>query len=279
MTKAAKYAAIPSILYGTAWKEENTQRLTYQALNLGFRGIDTANQRKHYFEAAVGLGIQQFLQDSHLTREDLFLQTKFTSASGQDHRKPYDDLDSFANQVKQSFESSLQHLQTDYIDSYILHGLALSQGLIDADWESWNAMEHLFHEGKMKFLGISNINLAQLELLCSKVAIKPSFVQNRCFAATQWDQKIRSFCAQQGITYQGFSLLTANQNALFSPLMRVLATKYSKTIPQIIFRFASQIGMLPLTGTTDQQHIRDDLTISDFELGLDDLNKIEQLND
>ena len=120
--------SIPPILYGTAWKEEATQPLVLQALTLGYRGIDTANQRKHYFEEGVGLAIQQFLKKSQLTRTDLFLQTKFTSINGQDNRLPYDKLDSLPNQVKQSFASSFNHLQTDYIDSYILHGPNLSRG-------------------------------------------------------------------------------------------------------------------------------------------------------
>src|SRR5665811_658314 len=110
---------IPPILYGTAWKEENTERLVTQALTLGFKGIDTANQRKHYFEEGVGFAVQQFLKTSQKIRSDLFLQTKFTPVLGQDDRLPYAEFDSLTNQVKQSFSSSLSHLQTDYIDSYI----------------------------------------------------------------------------------------------------------------------------------------------------------------
>lgn len=136
-----------------------SQRLVIQALTLGFKGIDTANQRRHYFEEGVGLGIQQFLKSSQKTRGDLFIQTKFTSVHGQDNRKPYDEFDSLTNQLKQSFASSLEHLQTDYIDSYILHGPALSHGIIDADLEIWQAMEALVLDGKVKVLGISNVNI------------------------------------------------------------------------------------------------------------------------
>jgi diketogulonate reductase-like aldo/keto reductase len=156
---------IPPILYGTAWKEDETKRLVIQALNTGFRGIDTANQRRHYFEEAVGDAIQQFLTTSQEIRSDLFIQTKFTSVHGQDHRKPYDESASLTNQVKQSFASSLDHLQTDYIDSYILHGPSLSHGIIDADLEIWQAMEELVHNGNVKFLGISNVNIAQVKEL------------------------------------------------------------------------------------------------------------------
>jgi len=267
----------PPILYGTAWKEDDTKRLVLQALNSGFRGIDTANQRRHYFEEAVGDAIEQFLTTSQKTRSDLFLQTKFTSVHGQDHRKPYDEFDSLTNQVKQSFASSLEHLQTDYIDAYILHGPSLSHGIIDADLEIWQAMEELVCSRKVKFLGISNVNMAQVEELYRKVSIKPSFIQNRCLAITQWDQDVRTFSQKNKIIYQGFSLLTANQRYLLNPHMQSLAVKYDKTIPQIIFRFANQVGILPLTGTTNQQHMDNDLNIYDFELSQEEIQYIENI--
>ncbi|MFO2953888.1 aldo/keto reductase [Legionella pneumophila serogroup 1] len=267
----------PPILYGTAWKEDDTKRLVLQALNSGFRGIDTANQRRHYFEEAMGDAIDQFLTTSQKTRSDLFLQTKFTSVHGQDHRKPYDEFDSLTNQVKQSFASSLEHLQTDYIDAYILHGPSLSHGIIDADLEIWQAMEELVCSRKVKFLGISNVNMVQVEELYRKVSIKPSFIQNRCFAITQWDQDVRTFSQKNKIIYQGFSLLTANQRYLLNPHMQSLAVKYDKTIPQIIFRFANQVGILPLTGTTNQQHMDNDLNIYDFELTQEEIQYIENI--
>jgi len=269
--------SIPPILYGTAWKEDDTQRLVLQALTLGFKGIDTANQRRHYFEEGVGLGIQQFLKSSQKTRSDLFIQTKFTSVHGQDHRKPYDEFDSLTNQVKQSFASSLEHLQTDYIDSYILHGPALSYGIIDSDLEIWQTMEALVLDGKVKVLGISNVNIEQIEALYKKASLKPSFIQNRCFAASKWDQDVRLFCKKHNIIYQGFSLLTANQPYLLTPYMRSLSAQYNKTIPQVIFRFALQIGILALTGTTNPQHMTDDLNIDDFELSSEDIQSIENI--
>src|SRR3954447_6910289 len=105
-------------LYGTAWKEDETARLVELAIRQGFRGIDTANQRKHYHEAAVGQGVATVLQGGSVAREELFLQTKFTSRDGQDQRLPYDPKAPVRVQVEQSFASSLQHLQTEVIDSF-----------------------------------------------------------------------------------------------------------------------------------------------------------------
>ncbi|MCC5014512.1 MULTISPECIES: aldo/keto reductase family protein [unclassified Legionella] len=268
---------VPAFLYGTAWKEEATENLVITALKTGFTGIDTANQRKHYYEEGVGRGIQVFLAGSEKTRQDLFLQTKFTFAAGQDHRKPYHEKDSYELQVQQSFRSSLEHLQTDYIDSYILHGPLFSDGLSTGDWEVWHAMEALWRAQKIKFLGISNVTLKQLEEFYTYSTVKPTFVQNRCFAVKQWDKEIRAFCREQGLIYQGFSLLTANYQYFSQPWLHSLAQKYQKNRAQLIFRFALQMEMLPLTGTTDQQHMREDLAIGDFVLSVDELEQIENI--
>src|SRR5262245_36361026 len=113
---------VPCFLYGTAWKEDRTQRLTELALRVGFRGIDTANQRRHYHEAAVGQAVARSVANGVLVRDDLFLQSKFTFRRGQDHRLPYDPAAPVRVQVGQSFVNSLEHLGTDRIDSYLLHG-------------------------------------------------------------------------------------------------------------------------------------------------------------
>lgn len=277
-TQSGATRLLPAFLYGTAWKEDRTQELVLQALNSGFTGIDTANQRRHYFEEAVGFGIQYFLNNSTKQREDLFIQTKFTFATGQDHRKPYNERDTYANQVMQSFESSLFHLQTEYLDSYVLHGPLYTMGLSDADWEAWTAMETLIPEKKVRFLGISNVNFDQLLTLYNEATRKPAFVQNRCFAVTQWDKEIRDFCTSHGIIYQGFSLLTANQHYLFNPLIRNIAIKYQKTIPQVIFRFAQEMQILPLTGTSSQQHMNEDLQGTHFQLTKEELLLIESIS-
>src|SRR5215472_10363042 len=128
---------VPRFLYGTAWKEDRTQRLTELALREGFRGIDTANQRRHYHEAAVGQAIAAVVESGLVGRQDLFLQTKFTFRGGQDHRLPYDPKAPIRTQVDQSFASSLEHLGTEVIDSYLLHGPSQGSRLAAADWEAW----------------------------------------------------------------------------------------------------------------------------------------------
>ena len=269
--------AIPTFLYGTAWKEARTAQLTRGAIEAGFRGIDTANQRRHYFEQGVGDALADLSGAGRITRADLFLQTKFTYVGGQDHRLPYDPQADFPTQVRQSLASSLQHLRTDYVDSYVLHGPSVARGLSDADYAVWSAMEALCREGKTRFIGVSNVSVGQLRALIGAAAIRPRFVQNRCFAATHWDREMREVCAEHGITYQGFSLLTANPHVLGDSRMIDIATRYQRSVAQVVFRFAQQVGMLPLTGTTDGRHMTEDLDSATFVLAEDDVRLIEAM--
>lgn len=269
--------SLPPFLYGTAWKEEATERLTLLALQQGFRGIDTANQRKHYHEAGVGAALRTALDQGLVRREELFLQTKFTHLGGQDHRLPYEAQAPIETQVEQSFASSLEHLGVEIINSYVLHGPSQRVGLGPADLAAWRAMEAIHAAGKVKHLGISNVSLEQLQQLVEHATTPPRFVQNRCYASRGWDRSVREFFTASNITYQGFSLLTANRTELNHPLVQQLARKYQRTAAQIIFRFALDIGMLPLTGTTSAEHMREDLAVQTFQLEPAELPAIENL--
>jgi diketogulonate reductase-like aldo/keto reductase len=260
-----------TFLYGTAWKEDDTERCVRDALAAGFRGIDTANQRKHYFETAVGRGIAA----SGVARADLFLQTKFTFVDGQDHRLPFDPNAPIATQVAQSFASSLEHLGTDYLDSLVLHGPSQDAGLGADDHAAWRAMEKLVETGGVRALGASNVNAQQIEDLVRFAKVKPAYVQNRCYAKTGWDQLARDVCKRHGIIYQGFSLLTANRQVLAHRGVHDIAKRHGTTAAQIVFRFAQQIGMLPLTGTTKPEHMRQDLAVDGFTLSPDEVALIE----
>lgn len=268
--------ALPSFMYGTAWKKEATAPLVLQAVQAGFRALDTANQLIHYEEARVGEALVT-LAEQGITRDQLFLQTKYTSANGQDHRTPYDVKADLTTQVRQSFESSLVHLQTDYLDSYVLHGPQYRRGLGAEDWEVWAAMEQLYESKKVRMIGVSNVSADQLTLLCEKAKHKPMVVQNRCYAAFGWDQDVRAICRTHHLVYQGFSLLTANREVFADPDIRAMAARYGMGLAQLVFRFAMQIGMLPLTGTTNAQHMREALESERFSLAPDDLHRIETI--
>jgi diketogulonate reductase-like aldo/keto reductase len=255
---------IPRIIYGTAWKKADTERLVRTAIQRGFRSIDTACQPKHYDEAGVGAGVAACLSHK-LTRADLYLQTKFTSLSGQDPmRIPYDPQASLREQVAQSFAASLRNLQTNYLDCLVLHSpLATTKQTL----EVWRAMEALAAGGGVRHLGISNCyDLDELSALYDAARIEPSVVQNRFYADTRYDCEIRAFCRSQRITYQCFWTLTANPHLLAHATISDLASKYARTPAQILFRYLTQIDAVPLTGTRSEQHMREDLAIFEFEL-------------
>jgi diketogulonate reductase-like aldo/keto reductase len=269
--------SIPDFLYGTAWKEDRTPALTELALRMGFRGIDTANQRRHYFEAGVGQGLAAAYRAGVVTRADVFLQTKFTYQHGQDHRLPYDPSADIATQVAQSMQSSLEHLGTDHVDSYVLHGPASGHGWTDDDVEAWAAMLNERDAGHARLLGVSNVSLRHLEQMAATAAETPAFVQNRCLARLGWDRDVRAFCQAGSIVYQGFSLLTANPEVLRHRLVAGIAARLKATPAQVVFRFAQAVGMLPLTGTTDGEHMQQDLASRALALTADEVQAIESL--
>jgi len=268
----------PAFLYGTAWKEERTASLTELALRAGFRGIDTANQRQHYFEAGVGEGLAAAYRSGIVTRADLFLQTKYTYQRGQDHRLPYDPAASLAEQVTQSLASSLEHLGTEYVDSLLLHGPSSGYGWSEADSQVWEAMRKEREAGRTRLLGVSNVSLKHLEEMEAAHAEMPAFVQNRCFARFGWDREVRAFCRERNIVYQGFSLLTANKETLQHPPFMDLARKLNVTAAQVVFAFARAIGMLPLTGTSNAEHMMQDLGSVDVIVSQDMVNAIESVS-
>jgi diketogulonate reductase-like aldo/keto reductase len=255
---------IPKLIYGTAWKQEQTAGLVEQALTLGFRGLDTAGQPKHYHEAGVGEGMARTLK-SGLRRQDIFLQTKFTPLDGQDpQRLPYDPTASLSEQVAQSFAQSLRNLQTDYLDSLVLHSPLPNRAALQ---EVWQAMEGIVEAGGARQIGISNCYQPELvEGLYQMARIKPAVVQNRFYAQTGYDRHLRDFCRRNQIVYQSFWTLTANAAILAQDVVLRLAQRYQRSPAQIFYRFLTQIGIVPLIGTTSNQHMREDLAIFEFEL-------------
>src|SRR3954470_2222552 len=273
----AESTKAPTFIYGTAWKEDRTAQLVTLALRAGFRAFDTANQRKHYFEAAMGDALAEAISGGSLSRSELFLQTKFTYRDGQDHRLPYDPSARPAEQVTQSLASSLEHLHTDHVDSFLLHGPASHLHWTDTDSEVWQAMLKEREAGRTRLIGVSNVGLRHLEQMSAAHKELPAFVQNRCYARFGWDRDVRRFCREHGIVYQGFSLLTANVEVLRHPAVAQLAAKNGVTQAQVVFSFARAIGVLPLTGTSDPTHMQQDLASLQLTLAADTVRIIESI--
>jgi diketogulonate reductase-like aldo/keto reductase len=271
----SKDMQMPALIYGTAWKKERTEDLVVKALHAGFRGIDTACQPKHYDESLVGVGLQR-MKAQGLEREDIYIQTKFTPLSSQDPvQLPYCSSSPLQEQVRQSFAVSLKNLQTHYVDGLLLHSPLESH---EYTMQAWNALEEIHYQGEARQLGISNCyDLAVFKALYADASVKPRIVQNRFYKDTGYEKELREWCADNEVIFQSFWSLTANAHILNSDKVTMLADKYKKTAAQIFFRYLSQSAIVPLTGTTSEQHMREDLSIFEFILAPDELNDMSLL--
>lgn len=251
----------PFLLYGTAWKKENTARFVMEAVQSGFRFIDTACQPKHYNEAGVGDGWKAAASELGLPREDIFLQTKYTPFPGQDpNNVPYDPQSPIEEQVSRSLEVSLKNLHTDYLDSWVMHS---PMDTMEDTMRAWRAMEAFVEQGKVLRLGISNCyDYKKFTTLYEQATIKPSVLQNRFHEQTQWDTELRKFCKDRGIWYQSFWTLTANRDALAKQVVRERAEEKGLTPQTYMFAFLMSLGHFsPLSGTTSQKHMAEDVAV------------------
>ncbi|PYH48487.1 putative aldo-keto reductase (AKR) [Aspergillus saccharolyticus JOP 1030-1] len=257
---------IPTLIYGTAWKKTRTADLVHQALRTGFRAVDTAAQPKHYREDLVGEGIRRAFKDGAIQRKDLHIQTKFTSVRGQDPKDmPYDPKTSVTDQVHASIRSSLHNLRADdapesadeaYIDMLILHSPLPTMAQTLEAWQTFEA----YVPHRIRNLGISNTDLPTLKELFTHAQVKPSVVQNRFYADTQYDVALRAFCREQHIIYQSFWTLTANPDLIRSNAVQSLAQQAELSPAAALYCLVLGLGYTTiLDGTTNPARMEEDL--------------------
>ncbi|KAL4904412.1 hypothetical protein BDW74DRAFT_168438 [Aspergillus multicolor] len=262
----ANAAFIPTIVYGTAWKKDRTADLVHQAIKSGFRAADTAAQPKHYREDLVGEGMRRALGDGIVRREDLYIQTKFTSVQGQNRDDmPYDPNVSVADQVHASVRSSLYNLRSSaspgsaketYLDALVLHSPlpTMAQTI-----EAWSTLE-TYVPDRIRHLGISNTTLPVLRELVSLAKVKPAVVQNRFYGGTQFDVPLRAYCREHEIIYQSFWTLTANPELAQSEPVIFLARDAGVSSAAALYGLVLSLGQTTiLNGTTKEEHMEADL--------------------
>ncbi|KAI9763567.1 MAG: hypothetical protein M1840_000429 [Geoglossum simile] len=266
LTLSGGMTNIPALMYGTAWKKEQTKDLVVQAFRSGFTGVDTAAQPKHYREDLVGDALRLALSEGALRRPDLYLQTKFTSVAGQDKSDmPYDPSSPIPEQVRTSVASSLYNFRPStanhtpdeaYLDCVVLHSPlpSLAQTL-----EAWKTLEE-FVPHKVRNLGISNVGIATLKALYDAAKIKPAVVQNRFCQQSKFDVPLRKFCRENNIVYQSFWTLTANPKLLNSEPVSSLASQAAVSSEVALYCLVLGLGnTVVLDGTTDGGRMRGDL--------------------
>eukprot|EP00472_Partenskyella_glossopodia_P003344 CAMPEP_0197535324 /NCGR_PEP_ID=MMETSP1318-20131121/50194_1 /TAXON_ID=552666 /ORGANISM="Partenskyella glossopodia, Strain RCC365" /LENGTH=354 /DNA_ID=CAMNT_0043092859 /DNA_START=141 /DNA_END=1205 /DNA_ORIENTATION=- len=272
---------MPRLIYGTAWKKAHTTDLVEEAVTAGFRGIDTACQPRHYREDLVGEAIKRLEQKGVVSRNELFIQTKYTPPGGQDMSSiPYNPRAEIEQQVMESFNTSLKNLCTDYIDSLVMHSPLETH---EDTMKAWRVMEKLYSSGRVGQLGMSNIyDLDRLQKLLDDAKVKPAVIQNRFYLDSGYDTRIRAFCLGHGIIYQSFWTLTANPHILKSPVVSNICAERGWTPAQVFFRYLIEKGFAPLTGTTSRHHMKEDLEVitnPDFSLRDEEMKGIESVLD
>ncbi|RYO72046.1 hypothetical protein AA0113_g1782 [Alternaria arborescens] len=253
----------PAFIYGTAWKKSQTKRVIKEALAHGFRRVDTAAQPRHYQEPLVGDALREAFEEGLVKREEIYLQTKYTTPAGQDlSNMPYDPEAPLDVQIRTSVASSLKNLRHDqrsgddsYVDCLLLHSpLPTSEQTLQA----WRVLE-TYVPHKIRSLGISNVTLPILRGLWLRANVKPAVVQNRFYPDTYHDVELREYCRLSGIMYQSFWTLTGNPVLLKSKPVAALAEATNVGLPIALYALVMDQGIVVLNGSTSTEHMRADL--------------------
>ena len=265
---------IPDVMYGAhgSGREEAAIETAFKA---GFVAFDSATISSFgYGEENLGAVLAKINTD----RNKLWLQTKFTPNMENYGSIAHNFNIPLAQQVQQSFDWSLSTLHTNYLNSYIIHSAATSYGsLVSKDWQIWHEMESIYRKGQVDYLGFSNLSLHALKALVKDSSIKPSFIQNDGFLSESYSDAaaILKYCLENAIIYQVFSLIRQKE-LINNPSIELIAQNHSVSKAQVIFNFAIEMGMLPLTGGSTEQHIKENANLN-FKLAPEEIREIINL--
>ncbi|WIG46266.1 glyoxal/methylglyoxal reductase [Bacillus halotolerans] len=238
------------------FKVENGSEATESvkaAIKNGYRSIDTAAVYKN--EEGVGIGIKE----SGVAREELFITSKVWNED-----QGYDT-------TLAAFEKSLERLQLDYLDLYLIHWPGK-----DKYKDTWRALEKLYKDGKIRAIGVSNFQVHHLEELLKDAEIKPMVNQVE-FHPRLTQKELRDYCKEQGIQLEAWSPLMQGQ-LLDNEVLTQIAEKYNKSVAQVILRWDLQHEVVTIPKSIKEHRIIENADIFDFELSQEDMDKIDALN-
>lgn len=244
---------MPLIGFGTyKLNDQETTKVVNTALQCGYRHIDTASYYNN--EKAIGTAIKT----SGIPREELFLTSKI-----------WNSQQGYENTLK-AFNDSIKKLGTDYLDLYLIHWPTPMQK------ETWRAMEKLHREGYIKSLGVSNFTVKYLQDLLESAEVKPVLNQVE-FHPYLVQKDLINYCRQENIHMEAWSPLMRG-GILDIDLLKDLALKYNKSIPQIVLRWDIQMGFSTIPKTTSRERMLENMNIFDFEIEEEDISRITSLN-
>lgn len=246
---------IPSIGFGTykSGDDEETAKIIKNALNLGYKMIDTAS----FYNNEVGIG--NGIKESGIDRKDIFIVTKL-----------WNDDHGYDNTIE-AFNKSLNNLQVDYIDLYLIHWPNKLNS------ETWRAFEHLYETGKVKAIGVCNFKVEHLEELKKTAKIMPMVNQVEIHPFST-KNNIINYCKDNNIKVVAWSPISRGR-VLSNDLMIDLSQKYKKSIVQIVLRWHMQKGVIPIPKSSNENRIKENIDIFDFEISSEDMKAIDSLDE
>lgn len=257
MVKLNNNVEIPELGLGVYKIEDaDVERVIHTAIDAGYRAIDTAWFYKN--EKALG----EALKTVNIKREDLFITTKL-----------WNDFQGYDATIK-AFNDSLESLQLTYIDMYLIHWPCPADGLFI---ETYKALETLYKEGKIKAIGVCNFKEHHLDQLLAETEVVPAV--NQVEFHPLFNQKaLQAYCESKGIKLMAWSPLMRGGEWLNNADLQSIADQYNKTVAQVIIKWHIQQGRLVIPKSQNDNRIRENFDVFDFELSDEDLAKIDQLN-
>lgn len=253
--------AIPCVAYGTYKAAEgNSAEIIKTAIDAGYRYFDSAS-----FYGTEGY-LAQAIRESGRKREDFFITSK-----GWKTEMGY-------QAIKEAFARSLENLETDYLDLYLIHWPIPEPGYPDweqLDADTWRAMEELYEEGKIRAIGLSNFLPHHIEALLKHAKIKPMVNQLEIHPGYSQEVAI-AYCEKHNIRLQAWSPI-GRQRMFDDPLIVRLAEKYKATPAQICLRFEVQRGIIPLPKSSSLERMKENMDLFFFELSAEDMYLLQTM--
>eukprot|EP00746_Dinoflagellata_sp_MGD_P067582 gnl/MRDRNA2_/MRDRNA2_27900_c0_seq2.p1 gnl/MRDRNA2_/MRDRNA2_27900_c0~~gnl/MRDRNA2_/MRDRNA2_27900_c0_seq2.p1 ORF type:complete len:444 (+),score=66.07 gnl/MRDRNA2_/MRDRNA2_27900_c0_seq2:145-1476(+) len=263
---------MPRQIFTTGLKKERTENLVLNAMRAGFRGVDASSGRGAG-EPLVGEALQ-WLFNFGATRDKVFVQTKFNPKFASKLYR-FDPIDL---QVAYSIDESLHNLELEFVDSLVLQKPYAEHS---ETMEAWHAMERAVEDGRVKQLGISNVeSLEQLQRLYAEATLKPAVVLQK--AAKRYDElederKLRSWCIENGIFFQQTGTFNSMRHSVSDTKIEALAAKYDVTPAVLLERYSMGLGIVSLSGVENSTRMREDLTAARVPLTANDAQTIEEV--
>jgi len=254
---------IPKLGLGT-WmiSDENVVDAVVQAIKMGYRHIDTA--QAYFNEVGVGKGVKA----SGIPRNEIFVTTKLAAEV-----KSYED-------AVASIEGSLQKLDIEYIDLMIIHSpkpwanFLESESYFEGNLAAWKALEEAYQAGKIKAIGVSNFEIADLKNILDNATVKP-MVNQILTHISNTSKELIDFCKEQNILVEAYSPF--GHGELFkNEQVQAMAKKYNVSVSQLAIRYCLQLGLLPLPKTANPQHMEANAAV-DFVISDSDLLELQNI--